>query len=85
MDSSCHGENNSLAPYSMDMAIFGSSLQKPEPLGSVTHNQEVNGSSTSLQIRSSARVSKKMRLDCIAPPVASVIPDKKGVFHQSSL
>lgn len=80
MDSSCHGEGSSLAHYSMDMSILGNPLREPEPLGSVTHNQEVNGSSTSLQIRSSARVSKKMRLDCTAPPVASVVPDKKGVF-----
>lgn len=80
MDSSCHGESGSLAHHSAEMSVFGNPLQEPELLGSVTHNQEVNGSSTSLQIRSSARVSKKMRLDSTATPVASLVPDKKGVF-----
>jgi len=75
MDSSCHGEINSLVSNSMDIS---------EPLGSVTHNQEVNGSSTSLQIRSSARVSKKMRLDSIGTPVTSIVPDKKGAPQSSS-
>lgn len=86
MDSSCHGENNSLVSHAMDMlSVCGNALQEPEQLGSVTHNQEVTGSSTSLQIRSSARVSKKMRLDSIGTPVTSVVLDKKGALQSSSL
>lgn len=86
MDSSCHGENNSLVSHAMDMlSVCSNVLQEAEPLGSLTHNQEVTGSSTSLQIRSSARVSKKMRLDSIGTPVTSVVPDKKGSLQSSSL
>ncbi|XP_063240140.1 protein cramped [Bacillus rossius redtenbacheri] len=47
---------------------------KPELLGSVTHSQETDGSITT-QIRTSARVSKKMRLDPVCLSSAGV--DKK--------
>jgi hypothetical protein len=86
MDSSYHGENSSLVSDAMDiLSVCGNALKQSEPLGSVTHNQEVTGSSTSMQIRSSARVSKKMRLDSIGTPVTSVVPDKKGALQSSSL
>ncbi|XP_068082936.1 protein cramped [Anabrus simplex] len=51
------------------VAIEGTE-EPPEALGSVTLSQEGEGSSTGLQTRSSARVSKKMRLDSIGTPVA---------------
>ncbi|KAJ9598246.1 hypothetical protein L9F63_011067, partial [Diploptera punctata] len=76
MDSSCHGEYRGLSSHSMDKSPLYNELLQPEPLGSITHNQEIDGSTTSLQIRSSARVSKKMRLDSIATPVATVVLDK---------
>ena len=83
MDSSCHGEYSGLASHSMEkVSPFYNALQA-EPLGSVTHNQEIDGSTTSLQLRSSARVSKKLRLDSIATSVATVVLDKidrKGEF-----
>ncbi|XP_049765730.1 protein cramped isoform X3 [Schistocerca cancellata] len=50
--------------------------EETEQLGSVTLSQESDGTPTGLQIRSSARVSKKMRLDSIpqSVPVVSVAP-----------
>ncbi|PSN31812.1 hypothetical protein C0J52_16418 [Blattella germanica] len=77
MDSSCHGEHSGVASHPMGkLSVFYNALEGPEPLGSVTHNQEIDGSTTSLQIRSSARVSKKMRLDSITTPVATVVLEK---------
>lgn len=51
-------------------------IEETEQLGSVTLSQESDGTPTGLQIRSSARVSKKMRLDSTSQsvPVVSVAP-----------
>lgn len=60
--------------------IIDQSIPIEELMGSVTAYNNVEGDSKSLQLRTSARVFKKMKLDSansIAAPV-TVIPEKKG-------
>lgn len=68
----------------MDCGINGVSVQNQEhieeQLGSVTHKQD---NDSGIQLRTSARVSKKLRLDSLNQAAASagINQDKKGNYH----
>lgn len=50
-----------------------------ELLGSVTQLECSSPGATGVPVRSSARVSKKLRLDSLTKPISSITaPDKKG-------
>lgn len=67
--------------------IIDQSIPIEELMGSVTAYNNVEGDTKNLQLRTSARVFKKMKLDSansVSTPV-NIIPEKKGTENQSNL